>query len=391
MGGSALRRVLWMLFPAPRWPRPLVSKGASPPTVVLYRLNSRPDPAPHTSTEPIATVVVINWNGREHLRACMQALSRQTFPDFEVFVVDNGSTDGSIEMMKTEDFGVRATLIENGRNLGFCAANNVGFAASRTPFVAMLNNDAEPEPRWLEAMVEALRTHPDAGMAACKIVVWEDPSRIDKVGHLIYPDGQNRGRGSGEIDRGQYDRLEECAWPDGCAALFRREVIDRIGGMDEDLFIFGDDAEFGLRARIAGWKCLYVPGAVVRHHRGGAVRVASTRRLYLIERNRVLLALKLFPWSLLWLNVPYYLLRIGAGMVAAARNRGEIAKYNGTGGKLRAAWALFRGDLAALAMAPKTLRKRREVRRIARLTPRQVKALLLQYRIPLRELSERGN
>jgi GT2 family glycosyltransferase len=344
-----------------------------------------------SAAERAVSVVIVNWNGREYLRACLNSLEKQTYRDFEVVVADNGSTDGSLEMLKSASFDLPLKVVENGRNLGFCAANNRGFAASRSRLVAMLNNDAEPEPGWLAALVGCLESRPDVGMAAGKILVWEDPRRIDKVGHLIYPDGQNRGRGSGEIDRGQYDRLEECSWPDGCAAMFRRQVIDEIGGMDEDLFVFGDDSEFGLRARIAGWKCLYVPDAVVRHRRGGAVPVASTRRLYLIERNRVLLAMKLFPWSLLWLNVPYYLLRLGAGLVAAARNRGEISKYRGIGGKIRAGFALLKGDLAALWMAPKTLRKRRDVRRIARLTPKQVKELILQYRIPLRELSEGGN
>jgi GT2 family glycosyltransferase len=343
------------------------------------------------STSPQASVVVINWNGREYLRSCLQALSRQTFRDFEVIVSDNGSTDRSIEMVRDTDFGIRVKLLENGKNLGFCAANNRGFEASTSEFVAMLNNDAEAEPGWLESLVRCFDGRPDVGMAACKIVVWEDPKRIDKVGHLIYLDGQNRGRGTGQVDRGQFDAMEECAWPDGCAAMFRRQVIDEIGGLDEDLFIFGDDSEFGLRARIAGWKCLYVPTAVVRHHRGGAVAVASTRRLYLIERNRVLLALKLFPWSLLWLNVPYYVLRLASGALAAGRNRGEISKYKGLGGKIRAAYALFKGDLAAIRMAPMTLRKRGEVRRIAKLTPREVKELILQYRIPLRELSEGSN
>jgi GT2 family glycosyltransferase len=343
------------------------------------------------ATDRAVSVVVINWNGREYLRSCLQALAKQTFRDFEAIVVDNGSTDGSIEMVKSTDFGIAVKLIENGRNLGFCAANNRGFAASRSPFVAMLNNDAEADPRWIEALLACFDNRDDVGMAACKIVVWEDPRRIDKVGHLIYLDGQNRGRGSGQIDRGQFDRIEECAWPDGCAAMFRRKVIDETGGLDEDLFIFGDDSELGLRARILGWKCLFTPHAVVRHHRGGAVAVASTRRLYLIERNRVLLALKLFPWSLLWLNVPYYLLRLSAGMLAAARNRGEISKYRGLGGKFRAACAMLKGDLAALWMAPMTLRKRAQVRRAARLSPRQVKELILQYRISLKELSEGGN
>ncbi len=343
------------------------------------------------ATDPAVSVVVINWNGRDYLRSCLEALAKQTFRDFEAIVVDNGSTDGSIEMMKTSDFGIPVKLVENGRNLGFCAANNRGFAASRSRLVAMLNNDAEPDPRWIEALVACFVGRDDVGMAACKIVVWEDPRRIDKVGHLIYLDGQNRGRGSGQIDCGQFDRIEECAWPDGCAAMFRREVIDQTGGLDEDLFIFGDDSEFGLRARILGWKCLYTPEAVVRHHRGGAVAVASTRRLFLIERNRVLLAVKLFPWSLLWLNVPYYLLRLAAGALAAARNRGEISKYRGMGGKIRAAYAMLKGDLAALRMMPMTLRKRRTVRSAARLSHKEIKELILRYRISLKELSEGGN
>ena len=90
-------------------------------------------------------------------------------------------------------------------------------------------------------------------MAASKVLVWQDPTIIDKAGHLIYPDGQNRGRGSGEIDRGQYDQIEEVLWPDGCAAMYRKAMLDEIGGFDEDFFAYADDAELGLRARIAGW------------------------------------------------------------------------------------------------------------------------------------------
>ena len=86
------------------------------------------------------------------------------------------------------------------------------------------------------------------GMAASKILVWEDPHKIDKVGHLIYPDGQNRGRGSGQLDAGQFDRIEETLWPDGCAAMYRRAMLDEVGGFDEDFFAYADDAELGLRA-----------------------------------------------------------------------------------------------------------------------------------------------
>lgn len=287
-------------------------------------------------------------------------------------------------------FPVPLQLIENTENRGFCAANNQGFAASRTPLVALLNNDAEADPGWLAALEAAIETDPDMGMAASKILVWEDPARIDKAGHLIYPDGQNRGRGTGQIDRGQFDRVEEVLWPDGCAAMYRRAMLDEVGGFDEEFFAYADDAELGLRGRIAGWRCLYTPGAVVRHHRGATLGLNSARRLTLIERNRVLLVVKLFPWNLLWANGAYYLARITAGLWAALRNKGELRRYQGPAGKLSAATALLRGSLSALPLIPSMLRKRRSFRSKRRLTPRQIRRLLLHYRISLKEISEQA-
>jgi GT2 family glycosyltransferase len=334
------------------------------------------------------SVVVVNWNRRDLLKACLQSLKHQQINQpFEVVVVDNGSSDGSPEMLATESVGnplVRVVL--NRENRGFCAANNQGFAASDTEFVALLNNDAEAEPGWLQALASAFEGRPDVGMAASKILVYEDPRRIDKVGHLIYPDGQNRGRGTGELDRGQYDRLEEVLWPDGCAAMYRRSMLQQIGGFDEDFFAYADDAELGLRARIAGWKCLYMPGAVVRHHRGATLGLLSSRRLELIERNRVLLAVKLFPWSLLWLNGVYYAMRLGAGLWAALTGQGEVGKFPGLSGKLRAALALLKGDLAALPLIPRMLAKRRGIERFRKLSPRDVRKLILENRIPLKQL-----
>jgi hypothetical protein len=313
---------------------------------------------------------------------------RQTITPIEVIVVDNGSSDGSAEMVATEF--PSCVLIRNENNRGFCAANNQGFAVARAPFFALLNNDAIAEPDWLSALLDVLQPRSSAAMAASKILVYEQRDKIDKAGHLIYPDGQNRGRGSGEIDHGQYDRVEEVAWPDGCAAMYRREMIEQIGGFDEDFFAYADDAELGLRARIAGWTCVYNPAAVVYHRRGQTLGTGSAARLRLIERNRILLAAKLFPWPLLLLNPFYFTIRLTAGVVASLRGRGETVRYPGCRGKLVMAAAILQGDLAALAMLPQTLAKRKEIERFRKLSPAEVWRLIERFRIPLRTLNEQS-
>lgn len=329
------------------------------------------------------SVVIVNWNRRELLRAALASVGQQTGVAFETIVVDNGSTDGSPALAAS----LGAKVIRNAENRGFCAANNQGIAAARGEFVALLNNDAEAEPGWLAALLRACASAPDVGMAASKVLVWEDPGRIDKAGHLMFPDGQNRGRGSGAPDRGQFDRQEEVLWPDGCAALYRKSMLDAIGGFDEDFFAYGDDAELGLRARIAGWRCIYTPDAVVRHHRGSTMGKGSAARLALIERNRVLLALKLFPWSLLWLNPFFFAARLLAGAAMAGRGAGDTAHFPGVRGKLAMAGALLRGDWQALRLGPHILRKRREIARLRKLSPREVRRLLWSNRLGLRDVA----
>jgi len=328
--------------------------------------------------------VVVNWNRKELLRACLGSLAAQKGVDYETIVVDNGSSDGSAEMAEGE-FGAR--VIRNRENRGFCAANNQGIAVARGELVALLNNDAEAAPDWLAELERASASQPEVGMVASKVLVWEDPSRIDKVGHLIFPDGQNRGRGSGEADLGQFDREEDVLWPDGSAAMYRKAMLEEIGGFDEDFFAYADDAELGLRGRIAGWQCVYAPRAVVRHHRGSTLGKGSAWRLRLIERNRVLLAVKLFPWSLLVLNPFYYALRLVAGALLAHGERGDTAHFPGVKGKLTMVGALVAGDWAALRLIPRMLAKRGQVERFRKLTPGEVRRLLLAHRLRLREVA----
>jgi GT2 family glycosyltransferase len=329
------------------------------------------------------SAVVVNWNRRDMLRKCLESLTAQQVSDMEIIVVDNGSSDDSAAMVAGDFPSVR--LIRNTENRGFCAANNQGIAHAQGEFIALLNNDAEAAAGWVAALRDVFTNRPLVGMAASKILVHEDSRRIDKVGHLIYPDGQNRGRGSGVLDRGQFDRMEPVLWPDGCAAMYRRQMLVEIGGFDEDFFAYGDDAELGLRARIAGWECLYTPHAVVRHRRGSTLGLRSVTRLKLIERNRVLLAAKLFPWSLLCLNPFYYMRRLAAGVHASFTGEGETALFPGWRGKWTLARGILLGDWEALLMLPRMLAKRRRV--VRKLSAAEVKRLILDHRIGLRELT----
>lgn len=332
------------------------------------------------------TVVVVNWNRRPLLEACLASLARPQGVLFDVVVVDNGSADGSPEWLESAQFPFPLRIIRNASNLGFCAANNQGIAAATGEFIALLNNDAEADPQWLAHLVSAFND-PGVGMAASKILVWENPEIIDKAGHLIWLDGQNRGRGHGQLDRGQFDQREEVLWPDGCACMFRRSMLLQAGGFDEDFFAYGDDAEIGLRYRILGWSAVYVPEARVLHHRGATLGQLNPQRVALIERNRLLLVVKLFPGTLLWLNGVFFLARVTGTALAAMVNRGEVSKFKTPGAKLRLFLAFLKGQWQAVRLFPKMWRKRRTILAHRVLSPRQTCRLLLRYRMPLGEIS----
>jgi GT2 family glycosyltransferase len=331
----------------------------------------------------------VNINRRAMLIECFQSLAAQTLIPHEVILVDNGSTDGSLDVPQLFP-ALNIRVIRNATNQGFCAANNQGFAIASGAYYALLNNDAVAEPDWLASLLAAFELGPRVGMAASKIRVYSQRDKIDKVGHLIYWDGQNRGRGAGQRDTGQFDRIEEILWPDGCAAMYSREMIDEIGGFDEDFFAYADDAELGLRGRLAGWQSYYMPNARVYHHRGSTLGVHAPIRIELIERNRILLVLKHFPWSLVCLNAWFYLLRVIAGVAAAIRGKGEAGKIPGVWPKLRSGIALIWGALRALPLIPSMLRKRRQFHHLRRLSNRDLWNLLRKYSISLRELSEQS-
>ena len=337
--------------------------------------------------KPLATVIVLNWNGEKILEECLQSLKAQTYSHLEVIVVDNGSTDQSVALVK-DKFGDFVRLLQNPTNLGFSGGNNIGIHAANGDYIALLNNDATADPHWVEELVKAAETNPQVGMCASKIYSFEESGILDSAGGLlIYPDGLSRGRGRLERDLGQYDKMEEVLLPSGCACLYRHEMLNQIGLFDEDFFAYSDDTDLGLRARLAGWKCVYVPTAVAYHRYSASAGRYSPLKAFLAERNRIWVAIKNFPLPLLLLSPFYTFWRLILHAYALLAGRGVTGKFTQqyTLGKL--VLAILRAYGSAIAGLPKMWRKRKLIQ-MARKVPRQaVYDWMKVYRISAIELA----
>lgn len=283
-------------------------------------------PIPHVS------VIVPHWNGRHHLDDCLGALRRQTFTSFEVLLVDNGSTDGTQAYVREQYPEV--SLLELGENRGFTGACNAGYAAAQGEIICLLNNDTEAEPDWLAAVVDAFARHPEVGIVASKILLFDRRDHFHAAGDYYRMDGIPGNRGVWERDEGQYDREEYVFGACGAAAAYRRQLIEEIGFLDDDFFFSCEDVDIAWRAQLAGWQVLYVPSAVVYHKlkaSGGSGVVGS----YHDGRNFLYLLWKNYPTSLLRRNWRLILraqweisaaaLRAWRGESARARLRGQVA------------------------------------------------------------------
>jgi GT2 family glycosyltransferase len=306
---------------------------------------------------PTVSVIIVNWNGKHLLVDCLDSLRAQTFRDFEVVLVDNGSTDGSADFVRQNYPEI--VLVALSENRGFAGGNNAGITASRGHFIALLNNDTRTDRDWLAELVNAAISSPDVGMWASKILSYDAPTEIDNTGLLLYWDGLARGRGRMETDGRQYDRQNDVLLPSGCAALYRRLLFDELGLFDEGFFAYADDVDIGLRARLAGWGCKFVPKAVVYHKYSASSSPYSPMKAFLVERNRLWVLLKYYPFDLVLVS-PYFTgKRLVLSLYGALTGKGASGKFTDQNSLGKAVLILFRAWCAAARGMPEILRQRR--------------------------------
>lgn len=310
---------------------------------------------------PLLSVIIPHYNGAELLPACFNALRAQTYPHLEIMLVDNGSTDESLALTRRDFPEVK--IIELGQNLGLTGAINRGIEQAGGQIIAALNNDTEVSPGWARALVNALQVHPDAGIAASKILLFDRRNILHSAGDGFGIDGIPINRGVWQEDKGQFDHDTYIFGGCGGAVAYRREMLEDIGLFDEDLFMYLEDVDLNWRAQIAGYRAVFVPQAVVYHRLSatGGGPVAS----FCTGRNTILVLAKNLPGAIFhrhWRAIMGAQLRIALEALRAWR--GEAAR------------ARLRGQLAGLWGLPHWLAKRNAVKQKKRVDDRYLESLL---------------
>jgi GT2 family glycosyltransferase len=299
------------------------------------------------STVPTVSVVIPSFNGWRFLPTCLDSLRRQSLQGFEVILVDNNSTDGSPDLLRDQYPEVRVIVLKDNRSF-FSGAVNAGIRAARAELIFLLNNDTEVDEGCLEALVGGLAAHPECGLAAAKMRLFDQRDTLNAAGDYYGLDGIPGNRGVWQRDLGQFDGDTYVFAPCAGAGIYRRSLLDKIGFFDEDFVGYCEDVDLGWRAQLAGYRCLFVPQAVIYHRLSatGGGPVAS----FLTGRNTISVMVKDMPGELFRRHWPRILAaQAGVSWEALRAWRGAAAR------------ARLRGQLAGLLTIPRMARKRRPI------------------------------
>lgn len=292
-------------------------------------------------------MIIVNYNSGPLLAECVRSLLQSTLV-VDIYVSDNGSSDDSIDRLRSEmDTHTRVTVLENHANIGFAGANNIILERCKTDYVLLLNPDAIVAPDWVERMISAADYYPEYASFASRMIKMNCPDRLDGAGDSYHAGGFVWRRGDNLLNSKFFDTPVEVFSACAAAALYRREAIEKVNGFDEDFFCYLEDIDLGFRMRLAGYKCLYVPDAVVHHIGSASTGKDSDFSVYHGHRNVVWTFVKNMPRVLFWICLPIHI----------AANLYVITRY-----VLIGRWrVILRAKRDAIKGLPNMWRKRREI------------------------------
>lgn len=252
------------------------------------------------------SVIIPNWNGKHLLKKCLTSLEKQTFKDFEVLIVDNGSTDDSIDYIRK--YFPKVGILELNKNYGFARAVNEGIKNSAGDYLVLLNNDTESDKDFLKYLVKAADEHKEAGFVACKMLQFGSRDIIDSAGDAVDVVGHSYNIGLGQKDGPEFNRAGSIFLATAGGSLFKKEVFEKAGYFDEDYFTYMEDVDLCLRAQFLGFKGWYEPHSVLYHMRKATSSKVGRLSEYWHFRNMTQNIIKDYPLSLFlkdfnWLKI----------------------------------------------------------------------------------------
>jgi GT2 family glycosyltransferase len=334
------------------------------------------------------SVIIVNWNGDEIIRACLDSIIVQEYQDYEIIVVDNGSTDNSIHILENE-FDGKIELIKLTENCGFAKANNIGFQHSAGEYIFTLNNDAIIDVNFFCHILKTIEMHNSKkiGMLVPTILNYYNRNIIDSIGLSIYPDGIGRGRfrdkDINDINKSGNDVL--C--PSGCAAIYKTEMLKQIGFFDEEFFMYCEDMDLGLRALLAGWECIYCGDANVYHMYSYSAGAYSAKKLYYAERNRIFVLIKNFPLSSCFISIFFTLFRYTYQFITMHQNHCIGEEGVEVKEEFNMIKVLMKAYVDAIGKFKHLLRERRKLSKIRTIGTFKFIQLLISFRTTKEELA----
>jgi len=280
---------------------------------------------------PSVSIVIVNFNGRELLKQCLLTLSKTDYSNYEIVVVDNASTDGSLTEIK-RSFGSdsRIKLVENSENVGHAEGCNIGAQMTKGRYLVFLDSDTEfNAENWLWELVKVMESDETVGLAQAKLVLAEDKRCLDYVCVAVDALGTWAANYGSKEERLK-ENFEILAASAGCC-IVRREVFNQVGGFDADYFIYDDDTDLSLRARLLGYRILFVPSALVIH-RGGVLRGITSSTLYHSAKNRMRTVLKNYELRNVWWRfsvLTFFTFMVSVGFLALKKNDEAKATMKG--------------------------------------------------------------
>ena len=385
--------------------------------------------------EPRVSIIILNWNGWKDTIECLEFLYAIDYQNYDIVLVDNHSRNESIEMLKRycqgqikaeskyqlidvknkpirrfvyeEDHyslkfnqleyakiasNKKITLFLNKKNYGFSKGNNIGIRFAqrnlKPDYLCLLNNDTIVDRSWLKELVKGITSEKRIGFCSSKLLFYNNEKIINSTGIIIIRDGTAIDRGRNKIDENQFDNRTNIFGACAAAAIYSTEALKDTGILDEDFFAYYEDVDLSWRLQLSGWKCKYVPTAVVYHKYSKSSGSSSLFKVYQGERNRIWIVVKNYPFIFLLISFPYNLLKLILLFYYNLRGQGRGTLYSGQHSLKKILLTMIKGRVQAWIGIGKMIQKRKIIMKKKKVTNRQIKKWFEKYSIDLNEAAK---